>query len=351
MDSDIEDEYEDPFLGGKVLGNLFDVTSWNRGYSSVTLQDIFEAPVPGSNYNPVRGIANRANLRSYRLERKYDLANHYRYNQKMLTVRAAVISRCISVLPNFYQGFGKYGNKASFQAETEDGRIITVNLESVQRFMMCIENTLYSYNYILEAWSMRNPFTGVSQGPISFSGMYRPYQANEYIVEWLAKDPKLSKLRKHYNKDGPYDWSESYFFAGEVTPYSLEFVVRLCLVKYEYKEKEKRKAKEDGVRLPVLYYWSDTMTDIFKPTAKTIKMTQIKKFVYLMLEKKTVLHGLTPPFDPKSEVHGQFLDEMLFLQDYADSLNQEKVDADKIAKQGNKRRRNVQSGRKAKHLP
>src|SRR3989304_7586810 len=132
---------------------------------------------------------------------------------------------------------------------------------------------------------MKSPYVGISAGPVSMMGIYKPVMLTREGVSWLNKEPNLDRIKEYIEEHEGYDGSN--ISMGIMTPSVVDTFIREAIKnnKIPYSEKEKKKAKERGVILPTKYQWTDTMKSIFKPSSEYLLLTGIRKFVYSLIDK------------------------------------------------------------------
>lgn len=305
---------------------------WKQGKRRNTVKEIIEVKKPGLDFKYRKSLPKRANDREKRALERRDLALHYRCDHQSLALRGKIIKACSESCFKFHQVYGRYGYEALLRSITDKGRIITITYDIVLQIEALITRLLKGYEYNLAAQNMRSPYQGISAGPISLIGIYKPIALNSKGQKWLEEETGFANVKNFINsKLLDSDYTDTNISSGIMTPYVLETLLRQSIRKnkVEYTIKDKANARKLKKRLPVRYAWTPTMKKVFVSTEPYLLNTQVKKFVYSMIDRNSVI-DISSPYDPLLASHRAFLDEMSLINDFLDNESEKK---EQIAKE------------------
>ena len=292
--------------------------NWKKGRRNATFEEIVAEKPPGVDFRYQKGLSKKQNARDKKALVKQDLAENYRRSFRSLILRRKIISRLSKSCFKFHALFGHYGYEASFRVYFDTGRIATTTYEVVKNMQALCDKMIKGYEYSSVAFGMRSPYQGVTIGPLSLIGMYKPVTLTSVGEKWLQEEPELKSIRDHVGQAG-------YIASSILSPYILETCIRRTVSKskVEYSVKERAAAKKLKRRLPVRYAWTPLMKKLLPVTEPYLLNTQIKKFTYSLIDKTTPV-SIVAPYDPLNIEHRDFVDEMGSISSFIDAQIEKK---------------------------
>lgn len=293
---------------------------WEKGRKDATFAEIVAEKPPGYEFKYQKGLSAKANTREKRALVKYDLATNYRRTARSLILRRNIIKRLTKSCLKYHALFGRYGYEASFRATFNTDRKITTTHQVVKNMEKLIDKMIKGYEYSSVAFSMRSPYQGVTTGPLSLIGMYKPVSLTKAGKKWLSQEPGLKSIKDYVGKSVEPDvYEDTYISSGIITPYTLEMLIRQTVARSKvlYSIKERAAAKKTKKRLPVRYNWTPLMKKLFPSTEPYLLNQQIKRFAYTMIDKNVPV-TIQSPYDPLNQQQRVFLDEMDLVSSFID---------------------------------
>jgi hypothetical protein len=355
---------------------LHDQLIWYRGYSDLTevtedgheYDNYFKMIVPGAEFDSLdnTGMNRRQYVRLRKEAIKNDLIRYYRYSNRMLRQKAAIMKTLVETLNQLQAGYGKYSENAGFAVNLADNKRIISRYDDVIYIRTILQTLTKEYTYIYKAKGIQSPY-GASI-PLNFMGQFKRIVLTKAAQKWLQNELALRDLRviltgadsnapiwqmangeaiskpyqSHLDADQIIEeyWPQTYAGRGMLMINDLQTLIRLALLgRQSYYYNNDRKI--------VRYKYTDDMKRYLNVEGYVDNM-KVRSFARTLVETKIPpIHAwFFRNYTPDNELFIEFIDEMGEIQEYADVVYQEKYVIDKeIAKM------KAAEKRKAKRAP